>query len=99
MTDTAQMREDLLDIIAKEGLIDRAKLTPDATLETLGVASYDVVMILMAIEEKYSVYLPIDAEISEIKTVDELLSVLIARIEQEKTNPTPRPAETEAEKA
>lgn len=99
MTDTSQMREELLDLIAKEGLIDRAKLTPEATLETLGFASYDMVMILMAIEEKYSVYLPVDAEISEVKTLEQLLDILIRRIEQEQANPTPRPTEEGAEKA
>lgn len=87
------MREELLDIIAKEGLVDRAKLTPDATIETIGLASYDMVMILMAIEEKYDVYLPVDAELSEVKTLDSLLTLLVARIEREKANPTPRPQE------
>lgn len=96
MTDAAQMREELLDIIAKEGLVDRAKLIPEATIETIGLASYDMVMILMAIEEKYNVYLPVDAEISDVKTLGALLDVLVARIEREKTNPTPRPADDAA---
>lgn len=94
MTENAGMREELLDIIAKEGVIDRAKLTPDATLETLNFASYDMVMILMAIEEKYKVYLPVDEEISNVKTLDELLTVLSTRIVEQQNNPTARPAES-----
>jgi len=99
MTETADLREELLGVIAKEGLIDRAKLTPDATLESLNFASYDMVMILMAIEEKYNVYLPVDSDISEVKTLDELLTLLTARIEEQQKNPQPRPAEPGAENA
>ena len=96
MTDTAAMREELLDIISTEGLIDRAKLTPDATLETLNFASYDMVMILMAIEEKYSVYLPVDEGISDVKTLDELLTVLTTKIIDQQANPIPRPPDADA---
>jgi acyl carrier protein len=96
MTETAKLREELLDVIAKEGLIDRAKLTPDATLESLAFASYDMVMILMAIEEKYNVYLPVDAEITEVKTLDQLLGLLSARIEEQQKNPVQRPPESGA---
>jgi acyl carrier protein len=99
MTETPELREELVDVIAKEGLIDKAKLTPDATLESLNFASYDMVMILMAIEEKYNVYLPVDAEISEVKTLDGLLTLLSARIIEQQKNPQPRPAESGAESA
>lgn len=78
--DDERMREELLDIIAKEGLIARERLTAEATFESLGLASVDVVMLLMAIEEKYNVYLPIDAELSGISTLPELLELLVAKI-------------------
>lgn len=94
MTENAGMREELLDIIAKEGVIDRAKLTPEATLETLNFASYDMVMILMAIEEKYKVYLPVDEDISNVKTLDELLTVLGTRIVEQQKSPASRPEES-----
>lgn len=94
MADTAGLYEELLDIIAKEGLIDRAKLTPDATLETLNFASYDMAMILMAIEEKYGVYLPVDEEITEVKSLGELVNMLAKRIQEQQANPQPRPEET-----
>jgi acyl carrier protein len=91
MTGTAEMREQLLEIIAKEGMIHREKLIPTATLETIGLASYDIVMILMAIEEKYGVYLSVDSELSDLKTLDELLNLLATRIEQQQSNPQPVP--------
>lgn len=99
MTNAAAMREELLDIIAKEGMVDRARLTADATMESIGLASYDVVMVLMAIEEKFNVYLPVDAEISEVKTLDGLLTLLAERIQREQANPTPRPETAGAQKA
>jgi acyl carrier protein len=81
MTDKEDMREQLLDIIATEGMVDRAKLTPDATIESIGMASYDMVMILMAIEEKFGVYLSVESELTEVKTLDQLLDALTDRIQ------------------
>lgn len=74
------LRAELLDLFALEGLVERDRLTPNATFESLGLASLDVVMLLMAIEEKYSVYLPIDEELSGISTLHQLLDLLVARI-------------------
>lgn len=87
-TDRAVIREELLALIAKEGLINRERLTPDATLESIGMASYDMVMILMAIEEKYGVYISVDTELSEITTLEQLLDLLTLRVQ---AGPTPPP--------
>jgi hypothetical protein len=38
------------------------------------------VMLLMGIEEKYGIYLPIDGELSGVGTLSELLDLLVARI-------------------
>lgn len=94
-TNTDQtLREELLDIIEKEGLIRREKLTPDATLESIGVASYDMVMVLMAIEEKYGVYITVDTEFSEAATLGDLMNTLVERIQSGVSDPrdeTPLP--------
>lgn len=93
LPDDSTMRSELLAVIAKEAVIPPERLTDDATLEALGVQSVDMVMVLMAIEERYSVYLPIDAELSEVKTLPQLLDLFIARI---RTAPSAdqRPPET-----
>jgi len=75
-----QLREELLDIISREGLVDRSRLTDDATLENLGLASVDIVMLLMEIEERFNVYLPIDAELSGVRSLPELLDFLANKI-------------------
>ncbi len=67
--DRDNLVEQLFDVIVSEGKIDRSRITPDATLESLEVQSMDVVMILMAIEEKFGVYVPIDGDIAEAKDV------------------------------
>ena len=76
--------EQLIEIIAKEGMIDREKLVPEATIETIGMASYDMVMVLMALEEKFGVYISVDQELTDVKTLNELLTVLERRIEEQK---------------
>lgn len=62
-----QVERDVLELIISEGKIDPARITPEATLESLEVQSMDTVMILMAIEEKFGVYIPIDGQIAEAR--------------------------------
>ena len=62
-----QVEREILELIISEGKIDPSRITPDATLESLEVQSMDTVMILMAIEEKFGVYVPIDGQIAEAK--------------------------------
>ena len=53
--------EELIDIIAEEALIDRAKLDPAAKLEDIGLDSVDLVSVVFAIEEKYGIEIAEDA--------------------------------------
>jgi acyl carrier protein len=58
---TSEFAGRVLDIIAKEGMVDRARLTPDATLQELEVASIEVVMILNGLEEEFGIYILVTA--------------------------------------
>ncbi len=78
--DKDALAEQILEVIISEGKIDRAKATPDATLESLEVQSIDVVMILMAIEEKFGVYVPIDGSIAETKNLGGFVKQIEHRI-------------------
>lgn len=71
VTDTRrrEVEKQIIDLIVSEVKIDPARITPDATLESLDVQSMDTVMILMAIEEKFGVYVPVDGQIAEAKDV------------------------------
>ena len=76
--------EQILDVIINEGKIDRSSITPDATLQMLEIQSIDVVMILMTIEEKFGVYIPIDGAIADAKDLAGFVDSVADRILQER---------------
>ncbi|HLI10720.1 MAG TPA: acyl carrier protein [Alphaproteobacteria bacterium] len=57
----ANVENDILDIIAKQANIERAKLTRDANLADLNIQSLDVVEIVFALEEKFDITVPYNA--------------------------------------
>ncbi|WP_306028525.1 acyl carrier protein [Stappia sp. MMSF_3263] len=75
--------ERLLDLVAKEGMVEREMLTADATFDDLGIQSADMVVILMAIEEEFGVYIPVDGDLAEARTVGDFLKVLAARMKED----------------
>lgn len=75
---------DLVDVIAKEGMVDLAGVGPETTLESLNIASVDYMMILAAVEEKFAVYVPMDESLAQVKDVGGLLAILRDRILAEK---------------
>jgi acyl carrier protein len=89
MVETAQkvngaLIEQIIDIVVREMLIDRDAITMDTRLDSLDVASADMVMVLMAIEEDLDVYIPVDGDIAEAETVGELINTLAQHIENER---------------
>ncbi|MFI4935411.1 MAG: acyl carrier protein [Caulobacterales bacterium] len=68
--------QELIEIIAKEALVDPAKLDPAARLEDIGLDSVDLVSAVFAIEEKYGIEIAEDAF-----DRGETLAVLLAKIE------------------
>ena len=66
----------LIAIVSREGLIDKAKLSHDASLDDLGISSADVIVILMAVEEEFGAYVPIDGSLSDARTVGDFNSAL-----------------------
>jgi len=71
-----EIEDRLLTIVSREGLIERSKLSRDATLDSLGIASADVIVILMAVEEEFGAYVPVDGSLSDAKTVGEFVTAL-----------------------
>ena len=82
--DKTKLFDEITEVICKEGMVDREKVTPDATIESLDLKSIDIVMILTAIEEKFDVYIPMDGSFQEAKTVQDLIDALAAHIQKEK---------------
>ena len=71
----------ILDIISKEGMVDKEKLTREATLEDLEIESIDMVMILQGLEEEFDVYVPMDEEIMELKNVGDVIDTVTRLIQ------------------
>ncbi len=75
--DQAELVNQITEVIISEGMVDREKVTMDATIESLDLKSIDIVMILTAIEEKFDVYIP--------KDVKSLIDAIAAYIIKEKS--------------
>ena len=71
--------DELIDLIAEEALIDRAKLDPAAKLEDIGLDSVDLVSAVFAIEEKYGIEIAEDT-LSRTDTLGEVLAKIEALI-------------------
>jgi acyl carrier protein len=82
--DKAELVDQIVDVIASEGMVDREKITMDATIESLDLKSIDIVMILTALEDKFDVYIPMDGPFHEAKDVKSLIDAVATYIIQEK---------------
>jgi len=83
-TDRAAIEQQLIDLFVTDGMIDRSAIKPDATLESLGIQSVDIMMVLMSVEEKFGVYVPIDEKLADTKNLQGFIDHLIDRIAQER---------------
>jgi acyl carrier protein len=83
--DQAELVNQITEVIISEGMVDRDKVTMDATIESLDLKSIDIVMILTAIEEKFDVYIPMDGPFHEAKDVKSLIDAIAAYIIKEKS--------------
>ena len=82
----SSVEDTIFDIIAKESGIDRAKITPEATLKDLDIQSLDAEQILFEIEDHFKVTMPdrdpnFDTESVKglVETVEKLLAVESAK--------------------
>ena len=83
--DRTELASQIIDVIVKEGMVDREKATLDATIESLDLKSIDIVMILTAIEDKFDVYIPMDGPFQDAKNIGDLIDAIAAYIVKEKT--------------
>lgn len=79
---STDLSRDLLELVAREGMVDLSEIKPESRLEDLDIQSADFVMILMALEEEYGVYISVDNELSDVETVQDLLDLAQAKIEE-----------------
>ena len=75
-------------IIAKQARVPVDQLAADTRLETLGIESIDVIEIVFAIEEKFGITLPFNANesaVSEFETIGKVADAVKAVV-TEKTS-------------
>ncbi len=75
----ATITEDqILDLISEEVPIDRQKLDPAATLDSLDIASLDMISVTFALEDKYNVVVEQD-DLKDAETLGDFVKVVQAK--------------------
>ena len=74
----------ILEIFAKETSTDLSALTPQATLEDLGVESLDLTMAVFQLEETFDIEIPVVADTTgaEFRRVGDLVAQVIAILDK-----------------
>ena len=81
----ASTQDEIIEIIAKQASIDKDQVTPDATMDDLNIESLDLVEIIFAIEEKFDIAIPynandpgaVGADLNTVKDVVEAVEKLV----------------------
>lgn len=63
----ASVESDIFEIIAEKAAVEREKVVSGASLEELEVESLDVVEIIFAIEEKFDIHVPFNANDQDLE--------------------------------
>ncbi len=95
MLDDSRAAE-ILDIVAAETGVPRDKLTPDASLEALGIPSLDLVQTVFALETRYDIEIPVAADRSgagEFDTVGDLVAHVLATLDRAHPLDRPKPVD------
>ncbi len=69
---------DILDLISTEVPIERSHLDPAATLESLNIASLDMISVMFALEDKYSLVIE-QEDVKDAKTLQGFVDIVIAK--------------------
>lgn len=77
-----ELESRICDVIAKDARIDRALITPEATLEDLKIASVDLVQIVFALEVEFDITIPEDALGLDAKNVGEVVTAVRRIVEE-----------------
>ena len=63
----ASVESDIFEIIAEKAAVERDKIVSTASLQELEIESLDVVEIIFAIEEKFDIHVPFNANDQELE--------------------------------
>ena len=83
----SSVQDTVFDIIAKESGIDRAKITPDATLKDLEIQSLDAVQIIFEIEDHFQITMPDRDPSFDTESVTGLVEAVEKLVAEQKAAP------------
>ena len=83
----SSVQETIFDIISKESGIDRAKITPEATLKDLDIQSLDAVQILFEIEDHFKITMPDRDPNFDTESVKGLIDTVEKLVAEQPANP------------
>jgi acyl carrier protein len=63
----ASVESDIFEIIAEKAAVEREKVVSGASLQELEIESLDVVEIIFAIEEKFDIHVPFNANDQDLE--------------------------------
>ena len=84
--------DEILDVVAQKAMIDRSKRTVDAKLADLNVSSLDMVEVIFALEDKFGIELPFNANTNstEFETVGDVIAMVEKQMAAKKPAATQR---------
>jgi len=70
--------DDILDIVAQKALIDRSQLKAEVKLADLQVSSLDLVEVMFALEDKFGITLPFNAntDAANFQTLGDVIAMV-----------------------
>ncbi len=81
----SSVESDVFDIIAEKSAVECSKLSLDAKLKDLEIESLDVVEIVFAVEEKFDIHVPYNANDQELEfdTVGDVVTAVQKLVSEE----------------
>ena len=76
--DKKDTQDKIVELIAAKLNIDKAKITPDATLQALGADSLDIVELIMRLEDQFGIEIN-DEDAEQLKTLSDLVDYVHER--------------------
>jgi acyl carrier protein len=76
--------------LVRDYRLDPGQITPNATLQDLGIDSLGTVELLWSVEERFGIQLPHDPP--ALNTLGEVVAYVDALVAQQQASPTPAPA-------
>ena len=76
-----ELEQEIIDIIADEGNIDRRDITLDSNLYDLGIDSLSSLEILVALETKYDITIP-QSRLKDVNNIKEIIMAVVSEIQK-----------------